>query len=133
VSAHQVDLDLAALTLKIVFVGHQRPAFQVDISALVQRIAWNTATSIRLPEHESEGHNEELIALIIADMQNPVTPILEAALFGEGLHDAVRMIPRFSKIIHDGSAAIDENLPGVRAVEIYVRHFDSFKCDGSPR
>ena len=30
-------------------------------------------TSIRLAEHESEGHNEELIALVVADMQDPVT------------------------------------------------------------
>jgi len=33
-----------------------------------------------LAEHEGERHNEELIALIVADMQDPVTPILEAAL-----------------------------------------------------
>ncbi|SDJ45589.1 hypothetical protein SAMN05216338_105014 [Bradyrhizobium sp. Rc2d] len=39
-------------------------------------------TSIRLTEHESEGHNEELIALVVANVQDPVTPILEAALAG---------------------------------------------------
>jgi hypothetical protein len=48
-------------------------------------------TSVRLAEHESEGNNEELIASVVTDMQNPVTPIIEAALAGEGFHDARRM------------------------------------------
>jgi hypothetical protein len=87
-------------------------------------------TLIWLAEHEREGHNEEFIALIITDMQNPVTPILEAALSSERLYDTVRMIPRFSNIFHHCAAVIDENLLGVRKVEIYVRHFDSFKRDG---
>ena len=47
------------------------------------------AISIRLAEHKREGHNEELIALIVADAQDPVTPILKAALVGEGLHARV--------------------------------------------
>ena len=61
---------------------------------------------MRLAEHEIERHKEELIALIVADMQDPVTPILEAALVGEGLHDAGRMIPRLRKIF-DHSAAVE--------------------------
>jgi hypothetical protein len=36
-----------------------------------------------LAEHESEGNDEELIALVVTDMQNPVTPIREAALASE--------------------------------------------------
>ena len=60
--------------------------------------------SIRLAEHESEGHNEELIALIVADMQDPVTPILGASLVGEGLHDAGRMIARLSEVVYHGAA-----------------------------
>ena len=47
------------------------------------------ATSMRRAEHENEGDNEELIALIVADAQDPVTPILKAALVGEGLHARV--------------------------------------------
>ena len=35
---------------------------------------------MRLSQYESEGHNEERLSLIVADMKNPVTPILEAAL-----------------------------------------------------
>jgi hypothetical protein len=77
---------------------------------------------MRLAEYESEGHYEELIALVVADVQDPVTPILEAALVGEGLHDTGRMIARLSKIIHHGAAVIDENLLRVGAVEIDLGH-----------
>jgi hypothetical protein len=80
------------------------------------------ATSIRFAEYGNEGHDEELIAVVVADMQDPVTPILEAALAGEELHDAGRVIARLSKIVHHGAAAIDENLLCVRAVEIYLAH-----------
>src|SRR5215813_1830826 len=80
-----------------------------------------------LAEHESEGHNEELIALIVADMQDPVTPILEAALVGEGLHDTGRMIAR----VHHGAAVIDENLLRVRAMEIYLGHVQPPNGTGS--
>ncbi|OKO85337.1 hypothetical protein AC630_06185 [Bradyrhizobium sp. AS23.2] len=73
---------------------------------------------MRFAKHESEGDNEELIALVVADMQDPVTPILGTAPMDEGLHDTCRMIAGLSKIVHHGAAAIDENLLRVRAVEI---------------
>src|SRR6516165_11765220 len=80
------------------------------------------ATSMCLAKHESEGHNEELIALIVADMQDPVTPILEVTLVGEGMHDTRRVIARLSKIVHHRAAAIDENLLRIGAVEIDLGH-----------
>jgi hypothetical protein len=80
------------------------------------------ATSMRLAEYENEGNNEELIALIVADMQDPVTPILEAALVGEGLHDPSRIIARFSQTVHHGAALIDENLLRVGAMKIQLGH-----------
>jgi hypothetical protein len=58
-------------------------------------------------------------------MQDPVTPILEAALVGEGLHDTARMIARFSKIIYHRALVIDENLLRVGAVEIDLGHVQS--------
>jgi hypothetical protein len=82
---------------------------------------------MRLAEHESEGYDEELIALIVADMQDPVTPILEVALVGEALHKAGRMIARLSEIVHHGAAVIEENLLRVGAVEIYLRHVHLLK------
>lgn len=61
-----------------VFAGLQPP----DTCALAQTIARCMGTSIRLAEHGSEGHDEELITPVVADMQDPVTPILETALAG---------------------------------------------------
>jgi hypothetical protein len=80
---------------------------------------------MRLAKHESERDNEELVALIVADMQDPVTPILEAALVGEGLHDTGRVVTRFSKIINHGAETIDENLLRVGAVKIDLGHVQS--------
>jgi hypothetical protein len=91
------------------------------------------ATLVRLTKHESEGHNEKLVALIVADMQDPVTPILEAALVGEGLHDAGRMITRLSDIVNDGAAVIDEDLLRVGAVKIYLSHVKSPSNDAHQR
>jgi hypothetical protein len=64
---------------------------------------------LHLSQHEREGHDEELIALIVADMQDPVAPILEAALVGEGSHHAGRMIARLREVVHYGAAVVDEN------------------------
>ena len=61
-------------------------------------------TSVRLAEHESEGDNEELVASVVTDMQNQVTPIIEAALAGDGFHDARCTIPRLSEVAHYGAA-----------------------------
>lgn len=80
------------------------------------------AASTRLAEHEAEGHDEELVTLIVADMQDPVTPILKVALAHERLHDAVCVIARLDKIVHHGAAVIDEDLPGVGAVKIHLGH-----------
>jgi hypothetical protein len=73
----------------------------------------------------SEGQNEELIALTVADMQNPVTPIFKAACVGDGLHEAGRMIARLNEIVDHGAAVIEENLLRVGAVEIYLSHAQS--------
>jgi hypothetical protein len=51
-------------------------------------------------------------------MQNPVTPIIEAALAGDGFHDARRTITRLSEIVHYGAALVDENFLRVGAMEI---------------
>ena len=84
------------------------------------------AISIRFAEHESEGNYKELIALIVADMHDRVTPVLEAELVGEGLHDTGRMLARLSEIAHDGTPAIEEKLLRVGAVEIDLSCSSSF-------
>jgi hypothetical protein len=77
---------------------------------------------MRLIKYEGERDYEELIALVVADMQDPITPIIEAALAGERFHDARRMIPRLCEIIHYGTAIVDENLLRVGAMEIDLCH-----------
>jgi hypothetical protein len=47
---------------------------------------------MRLPEHESEGDNEELITEIVVDVQDPAAPIFEAARLNKGSHDTGRVI-----------------------------------------
>lgn len=73
-------------------------------------------------EHEGEGYDEQLIAEIIVDMQDPLTPILEAARPDQGPHDACRAIACFGKIFHCGAAAVDQRLLRVGAVEIHLGH-----------
>jgi|SRR6516164_1601856 len=80
------------------------------------------AISMRVAENECEGDYEELIAQVVADVQNPVTPIFETARLGEGLHDLGRVITRLSEVVDHGAAAIDENLLRVGAVEIHLGH-----------
>jgi hypothetical protein len=78
--------------------------------------------SIQFAEDEDKRDDEKLIALVVGGMQDPVTPVLEAAFAREGLYDAGRMIARLSEVVHHGAAAIYENLPSIRAVEINLRH-----------
>jgi hypothetical protein len=80
------------------------------------------ATSMRLSEHESEGHNEELLSLIVADMKNPVTPVLEATLVGKRVDNAGRVIACLSKVVHYGATVIDKHLFRIGAMEIDLRH-----------
>src|SRR5262249_24819066 len=94
-----------------------------DRSEAADRRFRSTYPSVRFADHESEGHDEEFIALIVAGMQDPVAPILQVALVSEGLHDAGRVIACRSEIVHHGAAVIDEkpssdwssgNIPGSR-------------------
>ena len=73
---------------------------------------------MRLPQHEDEGHDEELIPLIVTDMLDPVAPILQAAFVGEGLHDVGCMIACLCEVVHHGAAAIHQDLHRIGAAEI---------------
>src|SRR6266536_3071881 len=80
------------------------------------------AASIRLAETSRHARSKTLNVLIVADMHDPVTPILEAEFVGEGLHDTGRVIARLSEVVHHRAAAICENLLRVGAVEIDLGH-----------
>jgi hypothetical protein len=47
---------------------------------------------MRLPEHESEGDDKELITEIVVDVQDPAAPIFEAPRLDKGSHDTGRVI-----------------------------------------
>jgi hypothetical protein len=82
--------------------------------------------------HKSEGDNKELIAAVVADVQDPVAAILEAGRLSETAHDTGRLITCLNEIVYQGARAIDENLPRVGAVEIHLGHFSvSFESVGS--
>ena len=85
---------------------------------------------MHLAEHESERHDEELITLVVVDMHDPVTPILQAEFAGEGLHQAGRMIARLSEVIHDGATVIEEHLPRGGTMEKYLSHIDLHRSGG---
>jgi len=88
----------------------------------VKDTAVTSRPSIWLAEHEGERQDKLLTTLILAYVQNPITPILKAVPIGEGLHDAGPFIARFGKIVRDCTAVIDENLIRVGAVEIHLSH-----------
>jgi hypothetical protein len=79
-------------------------------------------TSMRLAEHENERDNEELIAEVVVDVQDPAAPIFVAARLSEGSHDTGRVITRLSEVVDHGAAAIDQNLLRVGAVKIDLGH-----------
>jgi hypothetical protein len=77
---------------------------------------------MRPAEHENEGDNEELIAEVVVDVQDPAAPIIEATRLGDGSNDTGCVITRLSEVVYHGAAAIDQNLPHVGAVKIHVGH-----------
>ena len=97
--------------------GRDVPGTQTVFQQIV-----TAAPSMRLAKHERERDDEQLVALVVADMQDPVAPIHKAVLVGEELHEAGRMIARLSEIAHHGAVVIEEYLLGVGAVKIYLGH-----------
>jgi hypothetical protein len=72
------------------------------------------------PENESEGNNEELVTEIVADVQDPVPPIVWSPRLGQGSHDFGRVITSLGEVAHHGAEAMDEYLLRVGAVETWV-------------
>jgi hypothetical protein len=91
------------------------------------------AISMRVAEDGCEGDDEELIAEIVADVQNPVMPIFETARLGERLHNLGRVITRLSEVVDHGAPTIHENLLRVGAVEIHLGHVQPHSNDGQQR
>jgi hypothetical protein len=83
------------------------------------------ATSEWFAEYESEGDHEQFIAQIVVNVQDPAAPIFQTPHRGEGSHDTGPLITRLNEVGYHGAAPIDQGLPPVRAMEIYLGHFHS--------
>jgi hypothetical protein len=55
---------------------------------------------MRLPEHKSEGDDEELITEIVVDVQDPAAPIFEAARLDKGSHDTGHVTTCFREVVY---------------------------------
>src|SRR4051795_1055706 len=80
------------------------------------------APSVHFAEEGGERHQEELVALLVADMQRPVAPILRTAIIDERGHDAGATVARVAPILDLAAAPIQQHLVGAGAVEVNVCH-----------
>src|SRR6516225_9174569 len=78
--------------------------------------------SMRFAKHGCKGNNKELVAEVVADMQDPGAPILGAARHGQRAHSASCVVPRFDQIADSGAASINQDSVRAGAVEIDVIH-----------
>jgi hypothetical protein len=60
-----------------------------------------------LAEHESEGHNEDLVAEIVSDMQHPAAPILGVAPSNKRTHHAGGVVTCLGQIGYRGGFRSD--------------------------
>jgi hypothetical protein len=77
---------------------------------------------MRLAEQGRKRHDKYLSAEIIADVQQPIAPIVIAGRHRERAHDASGVIVRLGQVAHAGAASIDQCDFGVAAMEIDVSH-----------
>src|SRR5262249_23459872 len=62
---------------------------------------------------------------IVADMHDPVAPVLGALFHDHRPHDAGRVIAGFGEVADDEARLIEANLAGTGAVKIDLSHFRS--------
>jgi hypothetical protein len=67
-------------------------------------------------------HDEDLIAEIVADVQDPVAPVFGALRHDERAHDASGLITHISQIADGGAGLIDQDALTVGAMEIDLTH-----------
>jgi hypothetical protein len=77
---------------------------------------------MRFAEHKREGHNEEFVANVVADVQNPATPILCAVCRGQRTHNASSVVSRFRQVADSGAVSIEQDPLRVGAVEVNLGH-----------
>src|SRR6478672_6779459 len=77
---------------------------------------------MRLAEDGSKGHGKNLFVEIVADMHDPVAPILGSAQHGQRPYDAGGVVARLDQVSHGGAALIDQHRLRIGAVEIELSH-----------
>jgi hypothetical protein len=75
-----------------------------------------------LAEHKGEGHDEDLIAAIITDVQDPAAPIFGAARHKERAHHASGVVTCLGQIGYRGAGSISQCASRVGAMEIELTH-----------
>src|SRR5882672_2363692 len=79
-------------------------------------------SSMRLAEDEGERQNEDLVVEIVADMHDPVAPVFRVASHDQRADDAGCAVASLGEVAHRFAGSIDPDFPGIRAVEINLRH-----------
>jgi len=86
----------------------------------IARPTWRP--SMQFAERGGERHAEDLLADIIADVQDPATPIFQVGSCDERTHDNGGVLARLSQIAHGSAASIGQYSLGVGVMEIDLSH-----------
>src|SRR3979411_2670846 len=73
-------------------------------------------------EYGSEGHVKNLIAVLVADMQDPTAPVFLARRHDERSHHKRGLLTRLSQVPYGGAASIHQHAFGVGVLEIDLSH-----------
>ncbi len=77
---------------------------------------------VRLADRGREGHDENVVAETIADVQGPIAPIFHTRRRDERPDNALRVVTRIRQIVQIDAALIDQCSPIAGAVEIKSSH-----------
>src|SRR5216683_381736 len=77
---------------------------------------------MRFAEFGRERQGEDLVADIIADVQDPAAPVFRARRHDERPHNDRGVLTRLSQVAYDGAASIDQYPLRVGAMEIDLSH-----------
>src|SRR5215813_2872098 len=80
------------------------------------------AGSMRFAEHEGERHYKELLAQIVADVQDPVAPVFSGVRHGQRSDHGGSAVTRLLQIVNRHTVSINHDTFRVRTVEIDLGH-----------
>src|ERR1700681_2312623 len=89
---------------------------------LCQKSSSYPATSMKPTKHVREGHNEYLVAILVADMQGPRAPVHRSDALHELLNDSGSPLMSFNEILDLDSTRIHHDMIRVGTMKKYVGH-----------